>query len=163
MESPSVVAGEMKADRIRDIVDDPDTLGLPSLRSRVQGVASLFSPVLILVIWEILSRSGVLDSRFFPPPTSIIGTFWELIVSGVLLKNVAATLSRVGVGFLMGAVPGVILGLTLGLFRPVRIFVAPIIAALYPVPKIAMLPLVWPRRHLQACDNRDWRVLPAVL
>lgn len=142
VESSGVVAGEMEVQRIAEIIEDPKALGLPTLRSRLQGIASLFSPVLILVLWELLSRGGILDRRFFPPPTSIVGTFWELTASGVLFKHIAATLSRVGIGFVMGAVPGVVLGLTLGLFRPIRIFVGPIIAALYPVPKIAMLPLV---------------------
>lgn len=133
-----VATDEPRIEQLSDI----EALARPSRRERVLEVASLLSPLLILALWEFLSRSGAIDARFFPPPSAIIGTFWEQLASGALFRHVSATLSRVVIGFAMGVVPGVILGLTLGLFRPVRMVVAPIIAALYPVPKIAILPLV---------------------
>lgn len=121
---------------------DLEALVRPGAGERALEFASHFSPLLILGLWELLSRTGALDSRFFPPPTAIVGTFWAQVASGMLFVHIGGTISRVSIGFAMGAIPGVLLGLTLGLFRSVRVVVAPIIAALYPVPKIAVLPLI---------------------
>jgi NitT/TauT family transport system permease protein len=44
--------------------------------------------------------------------------------------------------FLLGAIPGILLGLMIGWFGGVRAFANPIIAATYPIPKISLLPLL---------------------
>jgi len=43
---------------------------------------------------------------------------------------------------LIGAVPGVVAGLLIGRFRGLRAVVDPLVAATYPIPKIALLPLL---------------------
>ena len=43
---------------------------------------------------------------------------------------------------MIGSVPAVAVGLLMAMFRPVRIFVDPLIAALFPIPKIALMPLL---------------------
>ena len=103
---------------------------------------SIFSPISVLIAWEALVRLGLLDPRFFPAPTSIVGTFWSLLVSGELWRHTYATMTRIIVGFLMGAVPALILGVLLGLAPLARAFATPIVFALYPVPKVAILPLI---------------------
>ena len=50
-----------------------------ALSERTNRILGLFSPLLILAIWEVFSRTGVLDARFFPPPTLIAVEFWKLI------------------------------------------------------------------------------------
>jgi ABC-type nitrate/sulfonate/bicarbonate transport system permease component len=105
----------------------------------LKGVAS---PVLLLVIWEIAVRSGVADSRFFPAPTAVFGELVELARSGELLIDLGWTTQRVAIGFLFGAIPGILLGLALGLSPVLNAFLRPIIAAIYPVPKVALFPLV---------------------
>jgi len=114
----------------------------PSTSKAFEHALSLLSPLLLLVIWEILVRVGLLDSRFFPAPSGIAGTFWRLVSNGVLLTNVGISLQRTLIGFLIGGVPGVIVGLSIGLFTPVRAALWPSMGALYPIPKIAILPLV---------------------
>jgi NitT/TauT family transport system permease protein len=114
----------------------------PPARERVFAIASYFSPIVILALWELLSRTERLDSRFFPAPTSIADTFWEELADGRLLSNAGATMQRVAVGYAMGAIPAILLGLTLGLFKRPRQLLGPIFAALYPVPKIAIFPLL---------------------
>jgi NitT/TauT family transport system permease protein len=109
---------------------------------RREVLVSFFSPVVVLLAWEVLVRATLLDARFFPAPTSIVGTFWALIRSGELANAVTVSLTRIFAGFLMGAVPALLLGLVLGLSRMVRAFANPIVYALYPVPKVAILPLV---------------------
>jgi NitT/TauT family transport system permease protein len=114
----------------------------PRKRERWFTFASYFSPLVILLIWEGSSRGELIDQRFFPPPSSIIDTFWEQLTDGRLPEHVRATLKRVAVGYAMGAIPAVALGILLGTFRWPRQIVTPIFAALYPIPKIAIFPLL---------------------
>ncbi|MDB5410788.1 MAG: mannosyltransferase [Rhodospirillales bacterium] len=114
----------------------------PPARDRILQIAGMFSPLLVLLVWEALTRSGALDFRFFPAPSAIFETFWELVTSGTLLTDTLATVARVAIGFAMGAIPALALGLALGLWRLPRQILNPIFSALYPVPKIAIFPLL---------------------
>jgi ABC-type nitrate/sulfonate/bicarbonate transport system permease component len=102
----------------------------------------LISPIGLLVVWEILLRAGIGDRRFIPAPSDIEFQFERLIKSGELAWHVTVTLYRVFVGFLVGSVPAVAIGLLMAMFKPVRIAVDPLIAALFPIPKIALMPLL---------------------
>lgn len=103
---------------------------------------SIISPIILLVIWEALVRLGILDYRFFPAPTKVMVTLWEMVESGVLFSDLKISLYRIFGGFLLGAVPGLIIGLTMGLFPIVKAFLDPIVAATYPIPKLALMPLI---------------------
>ncbi len=115
-----------------------------SARSRLtqERLLYLISPIGLLLLWQLLLMAGFGDRRFIPAPTDIALRFWEMIVSGELWMHVAVTLYRVLVGFLLGVVPGVAVGLLMAMFRPVRIFFDPLIASLFPIPKIALMPLL---------------------
>lgn len=113
-------------------------------RRRLQEqLLTIGSPILLLLLWELLVRAGLLDRRFFPAPTSIMGTFGTLIASGELAADVRDTLTRVFVGLLLGGVPGLVIGAIMGLSPLARAFVKPVVAALFPIPKIAVLPLIF--------------------
>ena len=102
----------------------------------------LISPIGLLVIWQLLLMMGFGDRRFIPAPSDIAVRFWELTVSGELLLHTVVTLYRVFVGYLIGAIPGVAVGLLMAMYRPVRVFFDPLIAALFPIPKVALMPLL---------------------
>jgi ABC-type nitrate/sulfonate/bicarbonate transport system permease component len=102
----------------------------------------LASPIGLLAVWEILLALGFGDRRFVPAPSDIAVRFWELAISGELAADTAVTLWRVLAGFVIGAVPAVAIGLLMAMFRPVRIFFDPLIAALMPIPKVALMPLL---------------------
>ncbi len=113
-------------------------------RRRLQEqVLTIGSPILLLLLWELLSRVGLLDRRFFPAPSSIVGTFGALLASGELLADVHDTLMRVFVGLLLGGIPGLVIGAIMGLSPLARAFFKPVVVALFPIPKIAVLPLIF--------------------
>lgn len=107
-----------------------------------EQLLALLSPVLLLGLWEVLVRLRVLDARFFPAPSAIVGTFTAVLASGELLQHMGASLQRVLLGFAVGAGLALVLGLVMGLSRWARAALNPIIAATYPLPKSAILPLV---------------------
>ncbi|KIL49083.1 ABC transporter permease [Jeotgalibacillus campisalis] len=111
-------------------------------KNRAKTILTIFSPVCLLLIWEFLSQSGLIDARFFPPPTSIVSTFFTLLISGELFAHINISLFRIFLGFLLGVIPAIIIGLCMGLYAPVRHFVSPIIMALMPIPTLALLPII---------------------
>lgn len=129
-------------------------------------------PVMVLVVWELIVGAEILNPRWFPPPSATIRGLWDLTVNydrfndssligrpwlipqrlmtegwpGVQLlfqeSHVFATLSRVLVGFFIGAVPGVLLGMIMGLNRTVRMMLDASMSAVYVLPKIAIFPIL---------------------
>jgi NitT/TauT family transport system permease protein len=103
---------------------------------------SILSPIVLLAIWEAGAIAGVVDTRFFPAPTKIFVALWELVRSGEMLGHIAISLQRILIGFILGAVPGIVIGLAVGLFPVARAIVQPLVDALFPIPKIALLPMM---------------------
>src|SRR6266566_1122486 len=83
----------------------------------------LISPLGLIIIWQILLMAGIGDRRFIPAPSDIAQRFVKLAGNGELEWHVAVTLYRVVLGYIIGAVPAVAVGLLMAMFKPVRIFV----------------------------------------
>lgn len=127
---------------------------------------SIGFPILLLLVWEGVVRARLLDARFFPAPSTVAGALWGLVVSGELLGrfwllpgklregdwagmlqvmsegHLWVSLFRIFAGFLFGAVPGIVVGVVMGMNRSIRVALDPVISAIYVLPKIAILPLV---------------------
>lgn len=103
---------------------------------------SIMSPLILLGLWEICARAGIIDVRFFPAPSNVIKHLIEMIGTGDLWRHLAASLYRLIVGFFAGCVPAIVIGLAIGLYRPVRAAFDPLISATYPIPKSSLLPLI---------------------
>jgi NitT/TauT family transport system permease protein len=99
-------------------------------------------PVALLALWEIASRLAVVSPRYFPAPTTIAWVLVDRFVEGDLGAQSLVTLARLACAFALGAVPGVLLGLLMGIARPVRAAIEPYIAFIFPVPKITLLPFL---------------------
>lgn len=96
----------------------------------------------LLALWQGITQFGGVNITFFPPPTKIFAKLYQLWMTGVLWHNLAASLIRIGLGFLLGAGVGLLLGIVTGLSRWTRAIFNPIISTTYPIPKSALLPLM---------------------
>lgn len=105
-------------------------------------VLSVLSPVILLLVWELLARVGLIDVRFFPAPSEILERMIVLLDDGTLLNATVITLRRLAIGFGLAAPAGVFIGVVMGISPTVRTLIAPLVSALYPVPKIALVPMV---------------------
>lgn len=114
----------------------------PHLTGILLHLLSFLSPLLLLVIWEILAKYGIVDVRLFSSPSRIFKTFLPLLSSGELVYHTLMSVQRIILGFLVGAIPGVVLGLSMGLFPPVKAMLEPIVAVTFPIPKLAIMPLI---------------------
>ncbi len=114
-------------------------------RARPMVYAAPLVFLVLLGIWELCSRSGIISPIALPAPSEAIGALGDLIETGMLWRHLEASLSRLAIGWTAGTFAGVTLGLLIGLFSVVRAGVAPLVSALFPIPKIALLPLfiIW--------------------
>lgn len=103
---------------------------------------TILGPVMLLSVWEILSRTETVDPKFWPPPSSLWDVAVNLFEHKDLAGDIRISLWRILAGFLLGAIPGILLGLIMGLNWPLRVLLMPIASAIYALPKIAVLPLV---------------------
>ncbi len=111
-------------------------------RRAIEIALTLAAPLVLLLTWELISRSGRVNQVFWPPPSSLWDTAVSMVRDDDLLDDIRISLFRIIGGFLLGSIPGIILGLAMGLSWPVRVFMMPIATAIYAIPKIALLPLV---------------------
>jgi ABC-type nitrate/sulfonate/bicarbonate transport system permease component len=96
----------------------------------------------VLAIWELLHRAGGYSGLLFPAPTAIGRALHESLVVGQLWLHLSATLLRIAGGLLVGGLTGLLLGLAMGSWRGLRTVIDPIIAAIHPIPKLALFPLL---------------------
>lgn len=105
-------------------------------------VLSIAAPIVLVVAWELSARALIIDPRFFPPPTRILTAGGEMLASGELWEHTGPTLMRLLVGGGLGAVAGIVVGLLMGSSRALNAALGPLFSALYPLPKIAIFPIL---------------------
>ena len=103
--------------------------------------ARLFTPLMLIALWEYGTRTGTISTFMLPPLEDVGGRIWETIVTGEFAINCAVTLARTFAGFAIAAVAGVSLGLAMHRSRRANWFVDPIVSVGFPMPKIAFLPV----------------------
>ncbi len=101
--------------------------------------------IVLIALLEAGTRTGVISNLTMPPPSAVFTALVELAQSGLLWKHLQVSLTRLAVGAAMGAGAGIAIGILIGLFSYVRAGLLPLVAALFPIPKIALLPLfvIW--------------------
>jgi ABC-type nitrate/sulfonate/bicarbonate transport system permease component len=144
----------------------------PRRRTLYERTLAFGFPVLALVAWQLIVDAGILSATWFPQPTRIAEALWDLTVtydrfshtslfgrpwlmpeafaksgwagvwSLVAESHVWATLARVGAGFFLGAIPGILLGVVMGMNKTVRLMLDTTLSAIYVLPKIAIFPIV---------------------
>lgn len=116
--------------------------GAPGLAADEHRVLSLASLAGLLALWEGLGRLGWVSPLFLPPPSAVAVEAGRMVASGELARHLGISLARIGLGFALGALTGTAIGLLLGTSRRLEAVGNPLIAATYPIPKIALLPLM---------------------
>ncbi len=102
----------------------------------------LGSAAVTIIIWQILCTVGGWNEALFPSPLRTLAGLGELIVSGVLAYDIAASLLRFAVGYLSSVLIALVLGLVLGWYSRVWAYLSPIAQVLRPVSPVAWLPFI---------------------
>jgi NitT/TauT family transport system permease protein len=106
------------------------------------GAATLLG---ILALWQAGAWAGWFSGRFLPPPVAILRALWTLAASGELWAHLGASLRRFALGWALGTAAGLVVGFAAGLFTLARAPGLAVVNALFPIPKIALVPLfiIW--------------------
>jgi ABC-type nitrate/sulfonate/bicarbonate transport system permease component len=99
----------------------------------------------IFAIWEFGSQTGLISKIALPAPSEAFSAFLHLVRTGMLWVHLSASLQRLLIGWVFGTALGVTVGLAIGLFSMARAGISPLVSSLFPIPKIALLPLfiIW--------------------
>ncbi len=99
----------------------------------------------LIAFWEFGSQTGFISGLVLPAPSEVYVAFRELIESGMLYVHLSASLQRLLIGWICGSTLGIIVGMLIGLSSIARAGLSPLVSAIFPIPKIALLPLfiIW--------------------
>jgi NitT/TauT family transport system permease protein len=98
--------------------------------------------VLVIGLWQLAGSAGWINPLFLPAPSSIARAIYQLAISGALWHHLSYSIMRIGTGWILGTITGVIVGFAIGLSSLARGVGITFISALFPIPKIALLPLL---------------------
>lgn len=114
-------------------------------RHQKLGIVAPIVFAVIIALWELGSRTGFISDIALPAPSAAFAAFMDLVHTGMLWKHLGASLYRLIVGWTLGSLLGIAFGLMIGLFSLARAGLLPLVSALFPIPKIALLPLfiIW--------------------
>ncbi|WP_083975768.1 ABC transporter permease [Kitasatospora mediocidica] len=97
--------------------------------------------LLLLALWEVAPRAGLVDRTFLPPFSEVARAWWGLLSDGQLASNTQASLTRSLVGFGLAVVIGVPLGLLIGWYRAVADLLSPLLELFRNTAALALLPV----------------------
>jgi len=99
-------------------------------------------PALIVAVWELAARTGLIAPNVLPAPSAVVEAFWRLLVSGELIRNMGVSAARAFAGFAIGGSIGFALGLANGLSALSRGLTDTTLQMIRNIPHLALIPLV---------------------
>ncbi|MET0313618.1 MAG: ABC transporter permease subunit [Hansschlegelia sp.] len=115
--------------------------------ARRRGLLALSwaAPVLLLIVWEALCRSGYVAPHVLPAPSKVVQTAIKLASTGSLFADLGVSLARAAVGFAIGGLIGFTLGVLVGFSRVAEAAIDRSVQMIRAVPFLAALPLtiIW--------------------
>lgn len=116
------------------------------LRRRLAGLegrlAGWVLPLLLVVLWEALSRAGVIAQNVLPAPSAVALAGWQALKSGELLHNMGVSTLRALAGLAVGGLIGFALGIANGLWDITFRYTDTTLQMIRNVPHLALIPLV---------------------
>jgi ABC-type nitrate/sulfonate/bicarbonate transport system permease component len=101
-----------------------------------------YLPLLLLaLIWEAIVQLGVISRDALPSLSDVAAAGWKLAKEGDFWTNGAASLWRGSAGLALAIVIGAVIGILMAWWRGVEAFMGPLVEALYPMPKSALIPV----------------------
>jgi len=102
-----------------------------------------YAPLLLLaLLWEVVPRAHLIDPRNLPPLSAVAVAWWDLVTSGDLWTNGISSLVNLSAGLLLGVSIGAALGVLMAWYGLLDDVVHPLVRALYPMPKSALIPVM---------------------
>lgn len=100
------------------------------------------SVLIVLAVWQACWSAGLISPLFFSGPSAVAVRFYDVLVNGTLLSDIAYSGRNFTLGFGLALATAVPLGIVLGWYRRIRLFFEPFINGLYATPRICFIPLI---------------------
>jgi sulfonate transport system permease protein len=113
---------------------------VPAFRG-TRTALGLIIPAAILAAWQIVAARGLVPASMLPPPLLVVRTLIAMAQTGEMANAIAATGTRLLLGFLIGALAGTVLGALCGASALARAMLDPLMQSLRSVPSLAWVPL----------------------
>jgi NitT/TauT family transport system permease protein len=97
--------------------------------------------VLLLSVWEIAPRAGIIDPVFVPAASTVFTALKDLALSGELLTHALVSLRRAFIGFAIATTLAIPLGFLVGWYKTFEKYVDPALQALRQLPTLALFPV----------------------
>jgi len=104
--------------------------------------APLIAFVVVIAFWELAVDAGWLDPLFLPAPSAAVAALWAITKSGQIWLHLGVSLERIGIGWALGTIFGILVGVAMGIWSLSRAVGLAFVSALFPIPKVALLPLL---------------------
>ncbi|WP_326558316.1 ABC transporter permease subunit [Micromonospora sp. NBC_01796] len=131
--------------------DGPSAAGVPAAsvpsgprRRRRTGARwrRVISPLVLVLAWELASRTGLLAPEKLSAPSEVLRAGWRLAVDGILWTHLTDSLTRAAIGLAIGGTLGVVLGALAGLLRIGDDLVDPPVQMARMLPHLGLVPLL---------------------
>lgn len=97
---------------------------------------------LFFIIWEILSRKGIINSFIFSSPSIVIDTIYDLFINSNLLRHIWVTVYETLIAFGIGLLLSTGIAILLYLFNTLYKVFDPFLTCLNSLPKVALGPMI---------------------
>ena len=97
--------------------------------------------LLLLILWEMAPRMGLVDSTFFPPFSKVAESWWGLVISGDLYAHFQASILRSLFGFGLAILVSIPLGLIIGWYPLASELLNPVLEVFRNTAALALLPV----------------------
>jgi ABC-type nitrate/sulfonate/bicarbonate transport system permease component len=107
------------------------------MTQKVLGGAGILG---FLLLWELISRAGIVNARYLPPPSEVSSALAEALGTARIWSAIGYTMTGWVVGLGIAAIAGVALGVVIGMSRFLRTATRSTIEFLRPIPSVALVP-----------------------
>ncbi|HVD82939.1 MAG TPA: ABC transporter permease, partial [Bradyrhizobium sp.] len=132
LERPNDPADAPQADG--DIAPAPVKFRGAGFTPRAGRYSGWIALVLVIGLWQLAGSAGWVNPLFLPAPSAIADAIYKLALSGALWHHLSYSIMRIGTGWILGTIAGVIVGFAIGLSSLARGVGITFISALFPIP-----------------------------
>lgn len=129
------------ANRTATVAEPTPEPGRSAWLRRPEHILSVGFLLVVLAVWEALSRSEVIHEIILPAPSRIAGGLWTVVTLSSFPRDLGTTLLELFAGFLLAVILGVGVGILTGTFELFRRAIYPYVVAFQVIPKVVFAPI----------------------
>jgi ABC-type nitrate/sulfonate/bicarbonate transport system permease component len=107
------------------------------------SLLGLLSPAIVLSAWESAGALGWINPILLPRPSQIVWSLVELVANGVVFPPLLYTVALFVVGYAIASILGITIGVAMATSEALYGLLEPLVEILRPIPKSALVPVLF--------------------